>query len=118
MISIIRTAVILVLLIDFLQLLGGGKEYERFIRLVTGLLIACSLVAGILRLTGRLSEDTWLSWLEGEASAAESLVEENAGNVTEWEEDTEKNAGAVEIGVPLVEEIPEIVVEEIEIGGE
>ncbi len=122
MISIIRTAVILVLMIDFLQLLGGEKEYGRFVRLVTGLLIACSLVAGILQLAGSLSKETWLSWLDGEASGMESMVEENEGFILDLEADTMKNTeestGGVEIEVPLVEEIPQIEVDEIQVGGE
>ncbi len=122
MILTIRTAVILVLLIDFLQLLAGGREYERFIKLVTGLLVACCLVAGVLQLSGSLSEDTWLLWLEGEVDGIESVVEENAGFITDPEENTktksEDNTGLVEIGVPLVEEIPEIVVGEIRVEGE
>ncbi len=118
MISIIRNAVILVLLIEFLQLLAGGKEYERFMKLVTGLLVACSLVAGVLELTGSLSEETWLLWLDGEESGAESLVEENVGYIPDPAESPEEEAGVVEIEVPLVEEIPEIVVEEILVGGE
>ncbi|MCD7863196.1 MAG: hypothetical protein LUG61_06715 [Lachnospiraceae bacterium] len=122
MISIVRTAVILVLLIDFLQLLGGGKEYGRFVRLVTGLLIACSLVAGLFQLAGSLSRETWLSWLDGEVSGMESVVEENDGFFMDLEADTmkntEENTGGVEIEVPLVEEIPKIEVDEIQVGGE
>ncbi len=118
MVSTIRTAVILVLLIDFLQLLAGGKEYERFVKLVTGLLVASSLVAGVLELTGRLSEETWSLWLDGKVSGAESLVEENAGYIQDSRESSEDEAGIVEIKVAPVEEIPEIVVEEILVGGE
>ncbi len=136
MISAIKTAVILVLIIDFIQLLGGGKEYGHFIKLVTGLLVACSLCGGILQMTGSITEDTWLSWLAGEGSGLEDVwktsektVSENAelseeneeggtweGKTTVGEEKAGEMIGIVEIEIPKVGNIPKIEVENIQIG--
>ncbi|MCD8131025.1 MAG: hypothetical protein LUE16_07060 [Lachnospiraceae bacterium] len=130
MISSIKTAVILVLIIDFIQLLGGGKEYGHFIKLVTGLLVACSLCGGILQMTGSITEDTWLSWLAGEGIGLESVwmdseagalesvdkaEEDGEGEMADGEENTRENTGIVEIEVPKVEDIPKIEVENIRI---
>ncbi|MCD7806542.1 MAG: hypothetical protein LUH19_04280 [Lachnospiraceae bacterium] len=129
-----KTAVILILIIDFMQMLGNGKEYGHLIKLVTGLLVACSLCGGILQITGSLTEDTWLSWLTGEEMELESIwegaaksvgtqriqeEEEDANDEPEEKEHVEENdAENTENGnikVPIVEDIPRIEVDQVQI---
>lgn len=125
MLSGIKTVITLALLIEFLQLFVGGKEYGRFLRLITGLLVACGICAWLFQLAGRLDDETWASWFAaGENSlwqwqdqAAEKLevlereISEQEGSGGENSEEAER------IPEIRIEEIPQIYIEEIRVEG-
>lgn len=123
MLSGIKTVIVLALLIEFLQLFAGGKEYGRFLRLITGLLVACGICAWLLQLIGRLDDETWTSWLTaGEESLwqwydlsseqSEAQVQEISGQEKSGEESPEETERIPEIRIG---EIPGIHIEEIRI---
>lgn len=117
MLSGIKSVIILALLIEFLQLFVSGKEYGRFLRLITGLLVACGICAWLFQLIGRLDDETWTSWF----TAGEE-------NLWQWSDQASEKLGAPEqevseqeaggenkggTGRIAIDQIPEITIEQI-----
>ncbi len=63
-IEMIRKVVVLVLIMEVLLQLQSGKQYEPYLKMFVGLVMAYSLVVGIMGVFGRLENGTDLSFLE------------------------------------------------------
>ena len=114
----IRKVVVLILLMELVLQLGAGKEYEPYMRLLIGIMVVYSLVAGIFgtfsgleHIFKPMQEMQWIGeWMWEFEDQAEELTE----SVSDAERE-ENTGGNIEVRTEC-NPVSEIQIEEIRIG--
>lgn len=110
----VRRIVLLVLVVEFVLQLQSGKQYEPYLKMLTGIMVAYSLVSVVLGSFGQLDKKILgpmesFQWKEAFTEGADYYEEEAQTG------ETEEAAKALEVEIKVAP-VEEIVVEPIVIG--
>ncbi len=120
----IRKIVVLVLLMELVLQLQVGKEYEPYVKMLVGIMVVYSLVAGIIgvfsgveKMLVPMQEMEWTGeWLWEFEGQAEAFTEQNVEyyGPEGAEKEAKEMVGTIEVQSRIIA-VPEVKIEEIKI---